>query len=181
MNWSKLYRLRLLPVRKAIMPATLLVPAIAIAYGFLQKMQANDKLATKLPEEIFEVIRYEYSPVMFFYFIAGLLFTAFVCLAEVSCPEVIKRNGDFESFVARVREANRTLTEQGARTSIDVKYLEASWTQSEKKAPFVRAMALLAFAVSMLLVGFGFFVYVPARVFQFDSFGRLVARFFLLQ
>jgi hypothetical protein len=183
MKWQTLVSLTNSPIRTIALPAALIVPFLAAAFEYARVIECGG-----LACGIFRsMVREQYAPLWFWYYISSLCFAAFVLVVEFAAPETVKRHRDLTQYMDDVvrsyERANATLGERSwspERVEAELRRYREVWSETIRSRPIMRTVASAFFATSVFIVLFGTFVYVPARVLSYDDLWRLFKSYFLL-
>lgn len=184
-KWSNLYAMRDLPVRRLLVIAALTMPLLAASFDAASRLLPL--LATEdegVLQKAFAEYRYQYNPLLFWYYIAFLFYSLFLVVVDMFVPETIRRYRDYDNFLLQTTEAAKSLGGRedriGANPTAILQASSERWSSMNTRKPSARLAATISLFFSLLIVGFGVFVHVPSKILQHDSISRLFKDFFLI-
>jgi hypothetical protein len=168
-------------------PAAVLVPALAALFELVSQWTRTDARGRPALEVLMAQIRFEYAPLLFWYYVAFLVYFAYILFVDLLTPESVKKYRDLDNFVLQSAEAlgrvvRSTPEEAGLGETVKPATIDRAakiWKRINTANPMARGVASLMLSVPVFIVLFGVIVYVPGRILQFDNIGRLFRSFFL--
>lgn len=183
-GWARLNAYKDVPLRRFTLPATIIVPVAAVVFAWLGQSDLEEWLFPGVARSWES--QFQYAPLLFWFYVASVCFLFFVVLVEAYCPETIRAHRDLESFLLHVFEAADRLSVSEVAGDTDTRVeriseLRSQWLEIDGSLPWLRAVCSCLFYLSFATISFGVFIYIPAKVLQFDSLTRLFGAFFLLR